>query len=405
MVRALKLYDRNNLIEEMKFKVAYLPILLILLLSSCTSVRVFNVHDAQQYEIQHDGIIYALPRTVIRIEVEATKVVTQKGPYADYAEKYLGITNAPLKDSIQWLLSDLRISSYAEPDSNQFYFIESGKQNIAQLINVTPEGLLVSFNHKETYKQEGLQTDLFLNQVFNEAIELTQLPVMNAQTERIDTTYRTILTDSSSIRIPVLRKQQVNKSLESKAQEIADLILELREEKVALLIGDVDEFPDGKALAIIIEEFERIEERYLPLFTGTQKKESLTAVFEFNPNQENLSSKNILFRFSEDRGILSNVDLSGRPVLIEMENQGSTDHLLKFTNHTDTIIETENGLFYRIPDVTTVKVIDDTKVIATSKLPVAQYGKLAIMPLEILNRKNASIEFYPESGALKKISE
>jgi hypothetical protein len=387
----------------MRIRNSVFCICIAILLTACSSVKVYNIHDAQNFEIKNDGLIYSLPRTVIRIEVEATKVETRKGPYADYAEKFLGITNVPLKDSVQWILSNLKITSYAEPDSSHFYCIESNKLNLSQQINLSREGLLVSLNGKDDYESGADQTDLFINQVFNEPIELTQLPVMDAQTVRIDTTYRTVFTDSSSVRIPVLRKQQVNKSLEDKAHEIADLILELREEKVAILIGDVEEFPDGKALDIIIREFQKIEEKYLPLFTGSQRKETSKAVFEFIPNDENLTRKNILFRFSEDRGILSNIDLSGRPVLIEIQQQGNTDHLKSFANHLDTIVDSESGIVYRIPDIATVKVIDETKVIATSKMPVAQYGKLTSIPAYILEEKRGRIEFYPESGALKKI--
>ena len=384
---------------------AVIALVAMLFVASCSSGRynIYNIKNAASQEVACHGLMYALPKTVLRVEVEATRVELQPGPYGAFASKYLGILNVPKHDSVSWIISDIKINSYAEPDPDHYYFIESDKPIQSDLLHLTEQGIIVSANCNVEHKSSESSTDLFLNQAFSKPIELSQLPVMDAQTERIDTTYRTIFTDSSFMRIPVMRRQQVNKSLEEKAKEIAELILELREEKVALLTGDIDEFPDGEALRTILEEFEQIEQQYLPLFTGTRSEQVFRSVYEFTPTFNNQDSKNILFRFSNQKGVLSNTDLSGKPIMVDVKNQDYTTNFAAFLQHKDTLVEEPKGLFYRIPDEAVVQILNDSKVIATHKLQIAQYGKVDALPFRFLNNQKQQIEFYPETGALKKI--
>ncbi|MCF8374692.1 MAG: DUF4831 family protein [Bacteroidales bacterium] len=371
---------------------------------SCSNYRIYNLNDAPCIEIEDHGLIYALPKTVLRVEVETRKVEYKAGSYASYAEKYLGIQNVPKKDSIAWYISDVQISSYAVPDSGHYYYIESDHPTQSDFLQLSQQGLIVSINSPVDEQVDETNTDLFLNKVFNKSIKHTQLPVMDAQTERIDTTFRTIVTDSSFLRIPVLHKQQVNKTMEEKASEIADLILELREEKVALITGDINKFPDGDALGIIISEFKKIEDQYLPLFTGTQSEQVVRSVYDFTPSLQNQKSNNVLFRFSPHKGILSNTDLSGVPVMVVASDQRYTKNVESFIQHKDTIVEKAKGLFYRIPEEAVVQIVEDSKVIASKRIQLAQYGKNNILPFRFIKNKNLKIEFYPGTGALKGVS-
>ena len=383
--------------------IKFISLIILLVGYGCNSTRVINVKNAGDYEIKSNGVVYSLPKTILKIEVEATKFETKAGPYASYAEKFLGISDIHAYDSVKWQITDIDISYYSEPDPDHYYFVESKRSVLPQLLQLSNDGIIISINNKIEKTPVENKTSLFLNYDFSETIELNQLPVINAQTEKIDTTYRTITTDSSSMVIPVLRKQQVNKSTEEKAKEIANLILDLREEKVSLLIGDIEEFPDGKAIEIIINEFKKIENQYLPLFTGTNSEQKFKAVFEFTPNDQNLDSKNILFRFSKHNGIVSNKDLSGEPVMIEVQNLNHTKYLDDFILHKDTLTNVNEGFIYRISDKGIVKIIEGNDVIATKKVNIAQYGKINTIPGKLFKKKNIKIIFN-ESGSINSIS-
>ena len=55
------------------------------------------------------------------------KVYKIKGPYADLANKYLGITNVINENSNYFELADIQINSYSIPDTDQYYFVEIPK--------------------------------------------------------------------------------------------------------------------------------------------------------------------------------------------------------------------------------------------------------------------------------------
>ena len=389
-----------NLLKQIR----YIILFIVIFGYGCNTVNIINVNNTEDIEIKKDGIIYSLPKTVFNIEVEVSRTETKAGPYASYAEKYLGISNVIKKDSVSWQITDVNIFSYAEPDPEQVYYMESCLSAPTQLIQLTKDGLILGINGDCTSHNSENKTNIFLNNDFSETIELNQLPVINAQTEKIDTTYRTITTDSSSTVIPVLKKYQVNKSSEAKAEEIANFILDLREEKVSILIGDLKEYPDGKAMEIIMNEFRTIENQYLPLFTGKNSVQKYKAVFEFIPTNQNLDSKNVLFRFSSKNGILSNKELAGEPVLIHIQNMNNTESLDSFFCQKDTTVKNSNGLIYRLPEQANVKIIEGENVIATKKVSIAQYGKVNVLPSKILKNKNITLKFDPEYGSLISVS-
>ena len=83
-----------------------------------------------QTNISESGIIYALPRTNLRFAIEASRTDVILGPYYEYAEKYLGIENAPKEETRIWQISNIVVNSYNDIDPEQFYLVEpSGKMN------------------------------------------------------------------------------------------------------------------------------------------------------------------------------------------------------------------------------------------------------------------------------------
>ena len=82
-------------------------ILLSILLSGCTwlplqAQQVTKVHigDNQNY-----GITYSLPKQEVHIRVTATCTQVKAGIFASYAEKYLGVKDAPMDDYVTWQIS------------------------------------------------------------------------------------------------------------------------------------------------------------------------------------------------------------------------------------------------------------------------------------------------------------
>src|SRR5690554_2370308 len=90
-----------------------------------------------------EGIAYALPRTGVRIHVEAVKETFVPGPYAQYAAQLLGINDVKNKGSVQWKILDVKFEAFSEPDPAQVY---KAMGDAAFLVDLTPSGVLAGIN-------------------------------------------------------------------------------------------------------------------------------------------------------------------------------------------------------------------------------------------------------------------
>jgi len=55
-----------------------------------------------------------------------------------------------------------------------------------------------------------------------------------------------------------------------------------------------------------------------------------------------------------------------------------------------------------MPAMANIKIISDLKVVATARIPIAQFGIIAPVPEEMLHG-GYSIKFHPETGAIQSI--
>ena len=56
------------------------------------------------------GIVYSLPQTALDIEVIVTRSVEKAGPFAKYAQKYLGMAPTANTDRTVWKIDDLKVN-------------------------------------------------------------------------------------------------------------------------------------------------------------------------------------------------------------------------------------------------------------------------------------------------------
>lgn len=373
-------------------------------ISSCGSLTVYDLQKIPVEEVQNYPLIYTLPQTVVRVEVEVANTRLSAGPYANYAYKYLGLPDVIHSDSSYWSVSGINISDYSLPDPQQQYAVEASGACIGNLIQLNSNGVLLGFNQDELEKEKRHNTDLFYGKVIEESQHDSDIPVINSLTERSDTLYQTVYRDSNYIRVPIIKKYPDLKTAEEKAKEIADQILELKEEKVSLLIGDVDEYPDGDALKLILDEMNQIEEKYLPLFVGSTHIRKKKYVFEIIPEKEMLKEGNVLFSFSPSLGILPVGNPAGTPVHIRFDGLGNSEQIPALMNRLDTLVDLENkGLVYRVPQWVSISVFEGTKLLMGKRMEIPQLGNVAILPSKLLLRKKGALQFDPKSGNLKAV--
>ncbi|HWS00545.1 MAG TPA: DUF4831 family protein, partial [Prolixibacteraceae bacterium] len=326
------------------------------------------------------GVVYALPRTGIRIEVEVEQVKLIHGPYFAYAQKYLGISNAPKADEENWTITNITMDTYGEPDPNAVY---KATGSVATLLSLSSDGVLLGINSEVKEADKKAKTSLF--------------PARPAVQEDnwFDLSMHSFLSEKDSVK----RAGNNFKSFEEKAAETAADILKLRKRKAMTLAANYDKLPpDGAAYQVMTVELDKIIGDYTSLFAGRRITKKYQVAFDVVPDGK--GSKGIVaFRFSQTAGVLPESNVSGKPIMLEIEPGTELKQKIEATAVGE---GTTKGIYYRIPVVAQVRLLNGSDVLAQAKLTLAQYGVISTLPDGLMTGEY-SIEFHPSTGAIRYV--
>ncbi|NPA44577.1 MAG: DUF4831 family protein [Chlorobi bacterium] len=393
----------------MKKTIIFISVALLILLFSCKSeMYVSNVNS--KYLENTSGLIYALPKTKLEVEIEITETHKQKGPFAEYTNLYFNTKNAITENSTDYRISNISINAKPVTDSANIYCINSLDNEIASLINLTQNGFIAGINISD-YQSEKIETEqkniLTSNSNYNKFADYADFSLKSIRETQYDTIYKEVLQDSVIVKIPIIKKKEVYKSLKKQAKETADVLFLLRDDRNALLKGENDgnNFPDGEALKLMINELNKLEKQYMSLFTGQEIKVKKQYKFEIIPNSQTTDSIIYLFNFSENKGFYK-TNSAKNAIYLKLNKNTDLISTSEFTKKA--ILSNKNkkgaytGIIYRIPQNLTAEVINSKSTLYKKEIKIAQAGTLNIIPAKLL--KNTKVEFYPQYGSLKRIS-
>lgn len=355
-----------------------------LVATSCTKKQITTIQPIGQVgQLSPGGLIYTLPKTNLKIKVNALYTEVIPGPYARFAQKYLGIANAPTTKEGSWVIVEVTADTYHQADPKNFFVVEPSEDFAIDFLKVTHEGLIIpaassSFSSSQRLVKVSPQ---------GEGVNYVDLsPSPYIATEQT-THYSRVVQDSTFVRVPVHRSVVVERTIEDKAKEAADFIFSLRKRRMELLAGDADFVAEGQAAEAVLKEISRLEEEYLTLFTGKIFRANVTHWFDYSPEAHGPDASSILFRFSDSRGVLPSSDLSGSPVLISLN---VTDQW-EGTSVLDQLITEKKGprrdvVYYRMPVPVRVKVYDSKSEFLNQTLTFYQFGPMLRIPRELINR-------------------
>jgi len=326
------------------------------------------------------GVVYALPRTVIHIEVEAEQAKLIHGPYNSFAQKYLGINNAPKADEENWTITSVKMDSYGEPDPNAVF---KATGNISTLLSLSGDGVLLGINSEVKSAEEKPVTTVF------------PARLANADDNWFDLSMHSFLSEKDSTK----RAGSTFKSFEEKAAEAASDILKLRKRKALTLAAKYDKLPpDGEAYKVMTAELDKIIGDYVSLFVGRSITRKFQLSFDVVPDGK--SNKGLVaFRFSQSAGVLPESNVSGKPVMLEIEPGNELKQKIDAAATGDA---STKGIYYRVPVVALVRLLNGGEVLAQARMTLAQFGTITTLPDGLLGGEY-SIEFHPATGAIKKI--
>lgn len=325
----------------------------------------------------NEQYIYALPQTVLKVEVTLREERSIPGPYWEYAEKYLGLKDVVKRNTSRWSIWDVNIGQHSELDPQQIYSLNvlEGAFDDSALLPYLEQGTILKGTEiiRESIKGNGLESTSRDN-----VVRYDDLGVNNNFEERTETMYKTIVTDTAFVEVPVQRTVVEQKSSATKAREAADFLLELRTRRFELLTGEYEVFPDGAAMGAAIQKLDQMEASYLSLFTGKTITRVLKRTWFIVPEAGSAPSTYHLDIFSESQGFVPSQVMEGQPLDVVITPMGKT---LRVAGYFSPATISNNALLYRMPDLVELKVMLGEEALSTHRVSIYQSGQLVTAPV------------------------
>jgi hypothetical protein len=373
----------------------------ILLIAACSTINVHHVENSNAMAM-NDGIYYSLPKTVISIEVTVDKINKVKGPYSEFAAKYLGISNVISENSVSYSLENVKINSYSIPDPAQYYFVElpkCGHKKNAVLMQLSESEIINSINAPaETKTNNGTNTSIETTDELN--MSPVQPFLSSSLSETFDTIIEKINLDTTVLMKKVVKRITVEKTEEQKAKEASDFIMKVKGEKFNIIRGFAEIAYSKESIEYMTQQLDKLETEYLNLFTGITVKHQQKYYFIFNPTYTETPIFTSLFRFSAKEGIVDTSNYHGDNVYMQIQRFGNTRVVSDFEKAKTDPKKKTHGYYYRIPEYANVSIYCNDKLKAESNLLINQFGAISELPI----KKNLKVSYYPNSGSLKTVS-
>lgn len=324
--------------------------------------------SAQTNQDPSGYVTYSLPMTTISLDVEAVQETFYAGPYAKYAEKYLGV-KPRMKDETSVQLTQIRMTPLVEADQSKRYSVNIKKGTLnSSVFSLSSAGLV-------TFADADFGNETVWRFPVRSEGDFSGKGVSSNLTSESATLYRNEKKESAYNKVSVQQNMVVEKTLEQKAAETANTILNLRRQRLQIVTGDTDATYSGEAMGAAIDELTRLEQEYMTLFVGYSEYQTQRMRFDVIPEAGRENQMYIAFRISDKSGLVPADDMTGRPVVMEIIPQ----------TFEQTGVNSAGGavVYYRIPAVSTVKLKNGADLLLQSRIPVYQLGQESSLPAAV----------------------
>jgi hypothetical protein len=334
-----------------------------------------NVSGSNDAQIVANSVVYALPKTSIKIKIEVEKEIFLAGPYAQYAEKYLGI-DVETQNRENYYIRKVEIMPFKEADVTALYTVNFGKLKNARanFLDLSAEGFMFFGN----YKSDGSMSSRFAISADDKTKFLDVGAGSNYTSERA-VYYGTVKTDTGIMQIPIERWQKTGKSAEAKAAEYAELINTLRKKRIEIVTGDSDF--TGEGLTAVLAEIRKMETDYMYLFLGKSTRTTEVHFFDVIPDEKQSQQSYIAFRFSEKQGLIPPSNIGGRPFILTLEKEASS--YADAETDSDAKKLKMELIYYRVPRIAKVSLLDGTNVLLQDRFSIYQFGNILSIPADL----------------------
>jgi hypothetical protein len=318
---------------------------------------------------------------VLTFTVEFERTIEKPGPYARYASDLLGLDKVIMAESESWTIEGISVNSREEIDPSEYYIIESNSLFQTNVLALRKEGLILdlnpqSFSSSGNFKMAG---DQDISQFSSKDLGSDEYYMIQS-----DTAYKRLSIDSSFVRVPYVVEKKRKLTTDQLAERAAKRLMEMREGKHMILTGEANVFPQSDAAIL---EINRLEKAYMELFAGKIIKQKISFTYRVIPNKDTDTKPVVLFQFSDVTGPSGSNGKGGIPVTLELTPEQRTKDLAIIRKHTEeprTKTQTYDKLYYRVPDVVSLKVSKGQEVFLNSRQLVYQFGEVVQLPANFI---------------------
>lgn len=360
-------------------------------LQSYSQVRVTKVATSESLTGKK-GVVYALPRTLVSVNLEVTRSQVIPGPLAEFAKEFLGVNDVSNKSAVTYSLGNASVNTTSEPDPLQVYLIEKEEKSSGEIwISFVQAGPVMAMEKflKDSKPQGFTAWDKELY-ITPQSGQLFKKYSDASAREVIDTLIRKISIDTLVIEQKVFKRSMVGFSDREKALDASDRIKQIEQDKYNLLVGYQETAYSKEALEFMYNKLEEERQEYYKLFTGVIVHEKINFRFEVIPDAVREEQEYIITGFSATQGIVKADDQNA--VVLSLKWQSGIPGFPESSSTATT------GLVYRIPQPVQASVNFHGKEVASQNIEVLQFGPTYALPPEFKR-----VEFDLEKGTLKTV--
>jgi hypothetical protein len=359
-------------------KNVFILVAFLLTFSLNAQIQVFSLIDHPDIPVT-SGFIYALPQTEITFTVKVKKSEHFKGPYAEFATKYLNTTNVIKSNHSTYSIVDVQMETQSIPDPVHYYFVQFPKKNKKNIISfhLNENGFLTDMTNIENKKSMNESMEKYIDNSF-QASTLFKYQSSSNLVEVTDTIIRKIIIDTITVSKMFFEKKWTLKGSEQNAREAAKMLQKIKESRYNLLTGYQEVAYDGLAISYMDSELQKMEQEYLAMFSGATIVKEFSYTFTVIPKdiQDDMIA---VFSFSERSGIHHASSKLGETIYLEMNKLDNQQ-----MNPLDYSQEGENqGIYYRIPLWMNLSMEINSDLLIQGKYPIPQLGSLSRLPADV----------------------
>jgi hypothetical protein len=369
-------------------------------------VSVSRVTDPAVFEAK-EGSFYYLPGTYLQVEISYDLVEKVRGPYAEYAYKFLGLDSVITVNERYYELKGIRCEAFTGPDPGQLYFVEflqkQSKDPLELHLVFAEEGYLAEAAlgmelPTQPIAVQVVKTDEQATRRQEPQASLFRYYATDNQVLKIDTIIKMVTIDTSTFKDISYKRSMIYKTMEERAAEAANAITSVREDRLKLLTGYQEVNYSQGTMEYMDSRLVEMEDAYLSLFKGSIRRESYKVSLPYFPVPEKIGQDEVICRFSSFEGLVHSGGQSGDPVMIRIEpiNAPNATNIQGAGSQSPA----GQGFIFRTPQMCDVTITWKDADMFNQAIPIHQLG--------IQNRYPSSSRFYiqlhPFDGSVRQVS-